>query len=551
MNDSVLPPLYKDTRILFQYLEGTMITRIGALLVGLLFLLQPLAGLSMAEAAPFTQSAGPVSSIGPDGPIQRIGESSVFIDADGSAMTQVAGFSPVQATFSPDACTLPAPSLISPTGGTTFNTLVPNFQWSRTGDSYRVQISTSSAFSVLIYDRTWGIGGTANPMVRMNFNLSPNTTYYWRVASYCANHEMGAYSSPAQFRTGNVTGPFLNPPAMIAPANGAAQSSLEVTFSWGNVAGATAWQVRIYDSLAEAQNDDQWHQIPHTGMWSTSWYNNSTWIFQSAGTYYWRILAGTDAGWGSLSPIRSFTVGAPTYAVTGVVRDSTGGGIADVTISSGGRSAVTGVSGGYTLAGLPVGTHSLTPTKGGFTFSPASHTVLVSSNVTGVDFTGYDKPPIVFVHGWNGLSSSCDWAVPEDYFNQIDNVLHDSGYYVAYAHLESSFCYTPPIEDNVTCLDNAIQLAKAATHQPKVILIAHSMGGLVSRAYIEGSDYDNDVAQLFTFGSPHQGVPDDLLAFFANGLSLGAYCEYQAAVCDFSYLGMRLFNQSHPSPRPA
>ena len=131
----------------------------------------------------------------------------------------------------------------------------------------------------------------------------------------------------------------------------------------------------------------------------------------------------------------------------------------------------------------------------------------------------------MFVHGWNGLNSSCDWVVPDDYFNQIDNVLHDSGYYVAYANLESSSCYTPPIEDNVTRLDNAIQLAKATTHQPRVILIAHSMGGLVSRAYIEGSDYDNDVAQLFTFGSPHQGVPDDLLAFFANGVSLGAYCD--------------------------
>ena len=140
-----------------------MITRIGTLLVGLLFLLQPLAGLSMAEAAPSTQSAGPASAIRPDGQIQRIGESSVFVDADGAVMTQGVGFSPAQTTFSPDACTLPAPSLISPIGGTTFNTLVPNFQWSRTGDRYRCADLYLERFLCLDLRKHLGYRGYSEP----------------------------------------------------------------------------------------------------------------------------------------------------------------------------------------------------------------------------------------------------------------------------------------------------------------------------------------------------------------------------------------------------
>jgi hypothetical protein len=164
------------------------------------------------------------------------------------------------------------------------------------------------------------------------------------------------------------------------------------------------------------------------------------------------------------------------------------------------------------------------------------------------------KPAIVFVHGWNGLppGGPCDeWTKEEwvdGYFASVDNYLKDDGgYHVAYAHLETSPCYTPPLVENVTRLRNAITLAKAAADQDKVILIAHSMGGLVSRAYIEGPEYVGDVEALFTFGSPHQGVPLAALAFLANGLSLGEYCKnYQPAACDFSVPGMNLFNRNHP-----
>ncbi|MBE7473180.1 MAG: carboxypeptidase regulatory-like domain-containing protein [Anaerolineales bacterium] len=242
------------------------------------------------------------------------------------------------------------------------------------------------------------------------------------------------------------------------------------------------------------------------------------------------------------------------YIISGRVTDNAGSSIAGVAISADGSiSTTSNGNGDYTFSGLAGGTYTLTPSKNGYTFSPASRTISVPPDATGKNFNGYDKPPIVFVHGWTGfpfpLWGSCEWPNPDAYFESIDNDLHASGYYTAYAELETSRCYTPHLVDNVTRLRNAILQAKTATNQPKVILIAHSMGGLVSRAYIESPDYPGDVASLFTFGSPHLGLSPGLLTFLvlsAKYLSLGYYCKYnQPAVCDFSDTGMSSFNKSH------
>ena len=241
----------------------------------------------------------------------------------------------------------------------------------------------------------------------------------------------------------------------------------------------------------------------------------------------------------------------PGYTISGRVASASAQGIPDVTVRVGYvRTTTTDVHGYYTLSGVPVGTYTITPAKTGYTFSPVSRSVTVPPDATTVNFAGYDRLPIVLVHGWNGaniLDWSCGQVNPDTYFADIDTQLRNAGYHVGYASLMSSTCYTPPIEQNVARLKRAIEDAKAATNQPRVILIAHSMGGLVARAYIESDGYADDVSELFTFGTPHLGVPEDMVAIFANGLSLGAYCwQLQPAFCNFSVLGMQIFNHDHP-----
>lgn len=64
-------------------------------------------------------------------------------------------------------------------------------------------------------------------------------------------------------------------------------------------------------------------------------------------------------------------------------------------------------------------------------------------------------------------------------------------------------------------LKAVIDQIKRDTGSPKVIIVSHSMGGLVSRTYVQGIavrssgpgtiPYDDDVAGLLTIGTPHQG----------------------------------------------
>ncbi len=65
-------------------------------------------------------------------------------------------------------------------------------------------------------------------------------------------------------------------------------------------------------------------------------------------------------------------------------------------------------------------------------------------------------------------------------------------------------------------LKDKINEIKNQTGRPKVDLVAHSMGGLVARYYIEGGNYGNDIDQLITLGTPHRGAPEAYLKWEAG-----------------------------------
>lgn len=60
-------------------------------------------------------------------------------------------------------------------------------------------------------------------------------------------------------------------------------------------------------------------------------------------------------------------------------------------------------------------------------------------------------------------------------------------------------------------LKEKINEAKQLGKSPRVDIVAHSMGGLVARQYIESDDYQNDVFHLVTLGTPHNGSPNAYL----------------------------------------
>lgn len=87
-------------------------------------------------------------------------------------------------------------------------------------------------------------------------------------------------------------------------------------------------------------------------------------------------------------PNTNFSAGAASFSVAGKVLNANGTGLASVLVSAGGKTATSAADGSFTIAGVAAGTQTVTPTRSGFTFSPATRSVSISANVANLKFTG-------------------------------------------------------------------------------------------------------------------------------------------------------------------
>ena len=178
-----------------------------------------------------------------------------------------------------------------------------------------------------------------------------------------------------------------------------------------------------------------------------------------------------------------------------------------------------------------------------------------------------NRPVVVLVHGWLGFggpSDSCQ-AQPAQYgvgadpnygfFEQIPQKLRDEGYDVYFAHIASSTLSTPSIQTNASCLSAQLDWLRKNRGARSFVLVAHSMGGLVSRAYLESTSLNKnrDVKTLITLGTPHHGTPVNVwlpivLGPLNGAIALPAYCLLQPAVCQLTVSGATTFNQTY-APR--
>jgi hypothetical protein len=99
---------------------------------------------------------------------------------------------------------------------------------------------------------------------------------------------------------------------------------------------------------------------------------------------------------------------APTYSITGTISPIAGGSGATVLLSGPAAATTTTNSAGtYTFTGLANGSYTITPSNTGYTFTPPSQSVAVSSaNVTGVNFTAVAQQPHTVALSWDASTST-------------------------------------------------------------------------------------------------------------------------------------------------
>ncbi|GAB6139139.1 esterase/lipase family protein [Halanaerobaculum tunisiense] len=132
--------------------------------------------------------------------------------------------------------------------------------------------------------------------------------------------------------------------------------------------------------------------------------------------------------------------------------------------------------------------------------------------------------PIIFIHGiakgveaWQQIAN----IISNQNYYEMRYIEEDKVYHNYYGEEVKSWIWSisyytiNPIEESLfgnldlyaQRLDKIIDLITQITNKDKVILVAHSMGGLVARRYMSLKQENwNQVHKLLTVGTPHQGV---------------------------------------------
>jgi hypothetical protein len=194
-----------------------------------------------------------------------------------------------------------------------------------------------------------------------------------------------------------------------------------------------------------------------------------------------------------------------------------------------------GSGGSYSFANVPPGSYKLSATyiDGG---ESREIPVTVDCGGTAKDINVYqqcnpnEKTPVLLVPGLAGSTTggplsyiptlprdkSPQWddkdliiydGIETDHgWNNLETILKANGYKLGCTLFKVPYDWR---KDNDTVVEEYlkkwIDKAKDNSGSPKVNVIAHSQGGLVTRAYIQGSNYNNDIDRFAMIATPNHG----------------------------------------------
>lgn len=127
--------------------------------------------------------------------------------------------------------------------------------------------------------------------------------------------------------------------------------------------------------------------------------------------------------------------------------------------------------------------------------------------------------PVIVIPGIMGSAEIAGKLVMDPILHTYDNLLNSldqNGYQENINLFEFPYEWRNSNVLTADLLKQKVRKVKVDTGVSKVDLVAHSMGGLVARYYIEGDDYQDDVDQLITLGTPHKGSPESFMFWEAG-----------------------------------
>lgn len=130
------------------------------------------------------------------------------------------------------------------------------------------------------------------------------------------------------------------------------------------------------------------------------------------------------------------------------------------------------------------------------------------------------KPPVMLVHGcgsswvvwrdWNVSQASVRWVDGgQSQIGAAGWLLREAS--GAFPRSAKVFVLDwqaniSTIEDLAEAVGQAAQAVIRETGEPEVAIISHSLGGIISRYYIQSPGFQNDVCALYTIACPHNGA---------------------------------------------
>jgi uncharacterized repeat protein (TIGR01451 family) len=194
------------------------------------------------------------------------------------------------------------PSLQSPVDNALTRDYTPRLDWSTSSlpsgtvfSYYRLQVARDSGFINMALDTN--ISGQSNSEYTFTTNLTANTKYYWRVMAVNNQGQYRSWSSVRSFRTA------ILPPSLITPANNGTLNTQRPNFDWGDVSGASNYQIQIskYSSMK--------YPLIDVNVSASNYLANKN--LPTGRNLYWRVRAKGSNGPSDWSVIRTMTIVIP------------------------------------------------------------------------------------------------------------------------------------------------------------------------------------------------------------------------------------------------